>query len=118
MDMKTLFTPCVACLLAVFAFSAGVELQAQEPVAWFDEYTGEKVIGKETFRYEFSVVEGNECKLEVKEIVTGRKGEAEEQTWILYLSDLDPDALRLNTRGKAVHVTLETGNSQKFISRF
>lgn len=104
--------------MALFIISAGMGLMAQEPVAWMEEYTGEKVIGKETFRYEFSVVEGNECKVEVKEIVTGRKGEAEERSWVFYLSDLDPGALRLNTRGKAVQVTLETENSQEFISSF
>lgn len=106
------------CILGILIFTSGLTIAAQDDISWLQEYTDEMVIGKETFRYTFQTVEGNDCKVEFKEFVTGKKGETETHSWMFYLSDLDPEALRFSTRGKSIQVTLETENSQKFISFF
>lgn len=108
----------IPSILGFLIFTIGLTIQAQDEISWLQEYTDEMVIGKETFRYAFQTVEGNDCKVEFKEFVTDKKGETETHSWIFYLSDLDPDALRFSTRGKSIQVTLETENSQKFISLF
>lgn len=105
-------------VLGILVVTGSLNMHAQDDISWLQAYTDEMVIGKETFRYTYQTVEGNDCKVEFKEYVTGRKGETELRSWIFYLSDLDPEALNFNARGKSILVTLETENEQKFISLY
>ena len=43
---------------------------AQDKISWLDDYTGEIQIGNETYQYNFSTVEDNNCKLKFEELVT------------------------------------------------
>jgi hypothetical protein len=91
---------------------------AQDQIPWLEDYASEMVIGKETFQYSFSEVEGKECKVEFSEAVTNQKGKSTQRSWIFYLADIDPNALKFNSRGKAIEVVIETNNAQKFISYY
>jgi len=93
-------------------------VNAQDKIAWLEDYTQEMVIGKETYKYNFSEVEGKECKLEFKESVSNQKEKTENRSWIFYLADINPDALKFNSRGKAIELVMATNNSQKFISYY
>lgn len=104
--------------LGIWIGSQVMVLSAQDEISWLSEFTGEMIIGKETFRYSFSSVDGNDCKVKIEESVTGRKGEPETQSWIFYLSDIDTDKLTFNARGKSIRVILETRNDQDFISYY
>ena len=46
----------------------------QDNISWLDDYTGEMQIGSETYQYNFSNVENNDCKLKFEELVTNKKG--------------------------------------------
>lgn len=116
--MNHFLKKAVRGILGMLIVTSGLKVSAQEAIPWLNDFTGEMVIGNETFRYTFETLEGNDCKVEFKEFVTGRKGETESRSWVFYLSDLDPVALRLNARGKSINVTLETENDQKFISYY
>jgi hypothetical protein len=107
------FFPLLTVFLLVSNF---MYVSAQGDILWLQDYTSDMAIGNDTYRYSFATVDGNDCKVEFKESVTDRKGSTESRSWIFYLSDIDPEALHFNTRGKSVKVTLETRNSQKFIS--
>ncbi len=89
---------------------------AQGNILWLQDFTGDMVIGNDTYRYEFATVDGNDCKVEFRESVTDKKGSVESRSWIFYLSDIDPEGINFRTRGKYVETTLETRNSQKFIT--
>jgi len=89
---------------------------AQSNILWLQDFTGDMVIGNDTYRYEFATVDGNDCKVEFRESVTDKKGSTESRSWIFYLSDIDPEGINFRTRGKYVETTLETRNSQKFIT--
>jgi len=105
-------------LVGTLLLSCIVNVSAQNKISWLEDYTPEMLIGKDTYQYDFTNVEGEECKVTFKESVTNQKGNTESRSWIFYLSDIDPDAMRFNTKGKAIEVFLETRNSQKFISYF
>ncbi|MEJ2596109.1 MAG: hypothetical protein P8100_13525, partial [bacterium] len=91
---------------------------AQEEIPWLSGYSDEMTIGKESVRNQFFTVEGNECKIQIQESVSDRKGETEIRSWIFYISDIDPESLNFNARGKSIQVSLATKNDQKFISYF
>ncbi len=113
-SIKQLFSLLGALLL----ISGWMGTAAQEAIPWLEDYTGKMEIGKETYRYEFSSVHGIDCKVEFEEIVTDKKGEEAHRSWIFYLSDIDPSAIRFNAKGKSIEVTMETRNSQKFITYY
>ncbi len=98
--------------------SGWISTAAQDAIPWLDDYTGEMEIGSDTYQYEFTTVHGNECKVEFEEILTDRKGDTERRSWIFYLSDIDPSAIRFDARGKSIELTMETRNSQKFITYY
>ena len=91
---------------------------AQDKLSWLDEYTGEMQIGSDTYHYNFYSVESNDCKLKFEELVTDKKGKTEARSWILYLSDLNPSAISFKAKGKSINISMETQQSQKFISYF
>jgi hypothetical protein len=107
-----------ATLLAIFFISQVEVVTAQDEISWLSDFTEEMIIGKETFRYSFSNVDGNACKVEIQESVTGKKGESETRSWIFYLSDIDSDNLSFNARGKSIRVNMNTINDQDFISYY
>lgn len=103
-------------LSALIMISAIVNMTAQEKISWLEEYSREMEIGKDSYYYEFSTADGNECKVEIREYVTDNKGSVDKRSWVFYLSDIDPDALSFNSRGRAIELTMKTTNSQKFIT--
>ncbi|MFO7933182.1 MAG: hypothetical protein R6U78_03780 [Bacteroidales bacterium] len=104
-----------ATLLTISSFTF---LAAQEEISWLDDFTGEVEIRNDTYQYRFTTVEGNDCKVNFEEQVTDRRGSVEMRSWVFYLSDIDPEALRFKTRGRSIEVTLETENSREFISYY
>ena len=67
--------------------------QAQDKLSWLDDFTGEMQIGSDTYQYNFTRVEENDCKMKFEELVTDKKGSTESRFWIFYLSDMNPSAL-------------------------
>lgn len=116
--MIKLIKKIIPGMLGILFFSSFLSVQAQEGITWLTGFTSEMLVGNDTYRYTFTTVEDNDCKVEFKEFLTDKKGETETRSWIFYLSDLDPDALQFKARGKSIQVTLETANSQKFISYY
>jgi hypothetical protein len=108
----------IPMLLGALLLLGSGTVSAQDKIAWLEDYTQEMVIGKETYQYSFSEVEGKECKLEFQETVTNQKGKTESCSWIFYLADIDPGALKFNSRGKAIELVIATINTQKFISYY
>jgi len=93
-------------------------LHAQDPISWLDDFTGDMQMGSETYRYNFTNVDGNDCKLKFEELVTDKKGSVETHSWIFYLSDIDPSAISFKVKGKSISVSMEVRMSQKFISYY
>ena len=93
-------------------------LHAQDKLSWLDDYTGELQIGNDTYRYNFTNVEGNDCKLKFEEVVTDKKGSTETRSWIFYLADIDPSAISFKAKGKSIGISMETHQSQKFITYY
>ncbi|MGW8314139.1 MAG: hypothetical protein ACWGNV_00955 [Bacteroidales bacterium] len=105
-------------ILGILIVTSFLSVQAQEDIPWLTGFTGEIVIGNDTYQYAFTTVEDKDCKVEFKELLTDKKGETASRSWIFYLSDLDPEALQFKARGKSIQVTMETAHSQKFISSY
>jgi hypothetical protein len=112
--IKKQFTYCIGIIL----ITTTLGVFAQDEIPWLSEYSNEMTIGKEVVRYHFVAVEGNDCKVKIQESVTGKKGETATRSWIFYLSDIDPESLRFNARGKSIDVSLGTTNGQEFISYY
>ena len=103
-------------VLAILMINALPLLHAQDKLPWLDDYTGEMVMGNDTYQYEFTDVNGNECKIKIEERVTDKKGAVETRSWIFYLSDMDPSKLTFKAKGKSLVISMETNQSQKFIT--
>ncbi len=93
-------------------------LHAQEKLSRFDDYTGEMQIGSDSYRYDFTNVEGNDCKLKFEQWVTDKKGATEVSSWIFYLSDIDPSGISFKAKGKSIIISMKTLQSQKFITYY
>jgi hypothetical protein len=93
-------------------------LHAQDELSWLDDYTGDMLIGSDTYQYSFTNVDGDNCKLKFVEEVTDKKGSTELHSWIFYLSDIDPSAISFKAKGKSINISMETHQSQKFISYY
>ncbi len=96
----------------------GLTTNAQDEISWLNDYTGEMKIGNDTYRYKFMNVDGNDCKIEIEELLTDKRGRTESRSWIFYLSDIDPAAVSFDSKGKSIEVTMESRLSQKFISYY
>ncbi len=92
--------------------------RAQEKLAWLDDYTGEMLIGSDTYQYNFTSVEGKDCKMKIEELITNKKGSTETHAWIFYLSDIDPSKISFKAKGKSLNISLETFQSQRFITYY
>ncbi|MEN8229253.1 MAG: hypothetical protein ABFS38_13930 [Bacteroidota bacterium] len=115
MSIKQKFFSILFTILAAHSFQP---LHAQDNLSWLDDYTGDMQIGSETYQYNFTNVEGNDCKLKFEEVVTNKKGAAEARSWIFYLSDIDPSAISFKAKGKSIGISMETHQSQKFITYY
>ncbi len=93
-------------------------LHAQDQISWLEDYTNEMQIGSDSYKYSFTNVEGNNCKLKFEEELTDKKGSVEVHSWVFYLSDIDPSAISFKAKGKSIGITLETHQSRKFISYY
>ena len=105
-------------LLVILMINALPLLHGQDNLPWLDDYTGEMVMGNDTYQYEFTDVQDNDCKIKIKERVTDKKGAAETRSWVFYLSDMDPSKLTFKAKGKSLVISMETYQSQKFITCF
>jgi len=111
-------TKIFSVLFATLTVLSFQPLHAQDKLSWLDDYTAEMQIGSETYRYNFTNVEGNDCKLKFEEVVTDKKGATEAHSWIFYLSDIDPSAISFKAKGKSIAISMATHQSQKFISYY
>ncbi len=109
------YIPFLFAALIVLSFQP---LHAQEKLSWLDDYTGDLLIGSETYQYNFTNVEGNDCKLRFEELLTDKKGKTGARSWVFYLSDIDPSAISFKAKGKSIQVSMETRQSQKFITYY
>ena len=105
-------------LLTTLIVLSSQPLQAQDKLSWLDDYTGDIQIGNESYRYNFTNVEGDDCKLKFEELHTNKKGSTVARSWIFYLSDIDPSAISFKAKGKSINLSMETYRSQKFISYY
>lgn len=112
--MKKITTLC----LLFFLLSVSLNVIAQDKIAWLEEFTEEMAIGNDRYQYRFLNVDGNDCKIEIQELLTDKKGSLETQSWIFYLSDIDPATVHYSSKGKYIEIALQTRNSQEFISLF
>ena len=80
-------------LAAILVLSGSLNVTAQDQLSWLNDYTDEMAIGNDTCRYSFSTVDGDDCKVKFKELLTDQKGSTDTRSWIFYLSDIDPLAL-------------------------
>ena len=103
---------------ALLIFATPQILLAQDKLAWMNDFTDEILIGNDTYRYDFTNVEGNDCKIRIEEQVTNKKGALETRSWIFFLADLDPSKLTFKAKGKSLVIFMETNQSQKFITYF
>jgi hypothetical protein len=105
-------------VLALLMINPLQMLLAQDKLPEMDDYRVEMLIGSDTYQYDFTNVEGNDCKMKIEEQVTDKKGAVETHSWIIYLSDMDPSKLSFKAKGKSLVISMETNQSQKFISYF
>jgi len=105
-------------VFALLILNALQTLHAQDKLPGMDEYTVDMLIGSDTYQYVFTSVEGNDCKIKIEEQVTDKKGGIARHSWIFYLSDMDPAKLSFKAKGKSLVISMETNQSQKFISYF
>ena len=105
-------------LLAILMVFSVLNLQAQDKLSWLDDYTGSIQIANDSYQYNFTNVDGDDCKLKFEELHTNKKGGTSTSSWIFYLSDMDPSALNFKAKGKSINLLLETQRSQKFISYY
>ena len=112
--MKRIHFPAILIFLMIITLFTSVS--AQDNVAWLGDFTGDVVDGSNTLNYSFQTVDGNECKLNITEKKTDKKGSVSETSRVFYLSDLDPSAMSFKPSGKVIRVSLKIKNGQKFIT--
>jgi len=113
-QIKSLFS-FLGLIFLTLSFSS---IHAQNEISWLKDFTGDMPVGSDTYRYKFSNVDGNNCKLKIEELVTKKKGSTESHYWIFYLADLDPAAIKFDSRGKSIVISMKTRLSQRFISYY
>jgi hypothetical protein len=115
MSTKPKFFSILIAILTVLSFQP---VHAQDKLSWLNDYTGEMLMGSDTYRYNFTNVEGNDCKLKFEELVTDKKGSTKAHSWIFYLSDIDPSAISFKAKGKSIGISMKTRQSFKFITYY
>jgi hypothetical protein len=94
-------------------FGAGAQ-----DIDWLAPYTAEVNAGSYIYKYGFTAVDNNTCKLKIDEQKTDKKGKTSSDSYILYISDINPSSLSFKASGKVIEVNMETRLSQKFITVF
>jgi hypothetical protein len=115
MESNAKFISILSVVMIVLSFQ---QIHAQDKLAWLDDYTGEMLIGTDTYGYQFTNVDGDDCKIKIDELVTDKKGSLKTHSWIFYLSDINPASLSFKAKGKFLEIVMETNQSQKFITYY
>ncbi len=90
---------------------------AQEKISWLQDYTSEIHAGSYTYQYNYSTLE-KDCKIKIDEKKTNNKGVESTISHVFYLSDISPSSLSFQSSGKVLKISMETVQSQKFISLY
>ncbi len=90
---------------------------SQEQISWLSDHTAEINAGSYTYVYNFTTLE-NDCKIKIEEKKISSKGSETKQSSIFYLSDISPSSLNFKSTGKVLAVSMQTKQSQKFISSY
>ena len=64
--------------MSLSAFS----LLAQDNISWLSDYTSDIEAGSYTYKYNFTSVDGNNCKLKVEEQKTDKKGRTTTMSYV------------------------------------
>jgi hypothetical protein len=88
----------------------------QEQISWLNDFTSDINTGSYTYKYIYSAVDNNACKIKVEEQKTDKKANTLSKSYIFYLSDLDPSSFSFKPSGSTIIVNLGTKLAQKFIS--
>jgi len=99
--------------MALNIFGAGAQ-----DIDWLAPYTAEVDAGSYIYRYGFTAVDNNTCKLKIDEQKTDKKGKTSSGSYVLYISDINPSSLSFKASGKVIEVNMEIRLSQKFITVF
>ncbi len=113
---KSVLFKVIVYLISIMLISTSII--AQEKINWLDDYTAETDAGTYTCVYNYTSVDNNSCKLKIEELKTDKKGKSSTGTYVFYLSDINPSSLGFKTSGKVIDVSMETNNSQKFVTVF
>jgi hypothetical protein len=90
----------------------------QDKLGWLDDYSGDVAAGSYNYKYSYSAMDNNSCKIKIEEEKSDKKGNSTIKSYVFYLSDLEPSAINFKTSGASVLVTLATKSAQKFISAY
>jgi hypothetical protein len=93
-------------------------LKAQKELEWLADYTSEINTGSYTCVYNYTSVDNNTCKIRIEELKTDKKGKTSSESYVFYLSDINPSSLSFKASGKVINVSMETNLSQKFVTAF
>ncbi len=108
-------------ILVFFIFSMVLNIssiKAQDEIDWLAPYTSEVDAGTYIYKYSFTAVDNNSCKIKIDEEKTDKKGKTSSGAYMLYISDINPSSLSFKASGKVIEVNIETRLSQKFITVF
>jgi hypothetical protein len=111
---KTNLTRVLFCLISTGLFSTA--LHSQETISWLSDYIGDVSAGSNSYKYVYTTVDNNACKLKIEEQKTDKKAVTTSKSYVLYLSDLDPSTFSFKPSGSTIIVNLATKAGQKFIS--
>ena len=108
--------------LALLSLSLAIILiakngKSQEQISWLSDHTAEINTGSYTYTYDFTTLD-SDCKIKIEEKKVSKKGTETKQSSIFYLSDISPSSLNFKSTGKVLTVSMETKQSQKFISAY
>ncbi len=90
---------------------------AQDKISWLQDYTSEIPAGSYTYRYDYFTLE-KDCKIRIEEKKTNKKGVESTISSEFYLSDISPSSLSFKSSGNLLAISMETVESQKFISLY
>jgi hypothetical protein len=105
-------------LLFIVSMILGIYGAGAQDIDWLAPYTAEINAGSYVYKYGFSAVDNNDCKLKIDEQKTDNKGKTSSGSYVLYISDINPSSLSFKASGKVIEVNMEVRLSQKFITVF
>lgn len=108
----------LSILCVILTITCFQQAYSQDKIPWLDDYAGEMLIGSDTYRYNFTNIEGNDCNPRIEELVTDKKGSTKTRSWVFYLSDINPSEISFKAKGKSLDISMETHRSQKFITYY